>query len=597
MKFLTATATFGCLSRATLTFHDGLNTLTLPNEGGKSTWCVFLPTMLYGFPPRARDKRGEPAAKNRYRPRSGAAMEGLLTLEQAGRVLTLRRSSKGATLFGKFSAVYDDTGEPVPGLTGENCGELLCGVTREVFERTLLIRQTNLAVAQSPELEQRIASLLTTGEEGASFSEVEGRLRAWQRERRYHNSGTLPKLEAEDARLAGRLASLSGVWREYQGLEEELGSLRSALTEAENRSAGQAAAEIAELEERRRETLAELEEAERHVGDLEAASEDENDYVMADLEHDIALLDRARKVRTRGFLVFCAAALALALLLAASSLLPERFPTVSSSNLAAVLLALAFTAVIWFLFRWRGDKRDAADMEELEAILETRRATQGHDDTTLQAAYARQRAARQVLDLLASSRESLEAAVSSPEMQEIQRKLHQTESRLALLTGRLAELGDPAALEAEREGLQEQQAQGELEYGALTLALETLSAAEREMRAHFSPRLNRETTEIFTALTGGKYGRVTLDRSFAAETEETGSTILYSADYLSQGAADQLYLALRLALCRLVLPPETNSPLLLDDALATFDSARADLARRVLEDCADAAQVLLFTRT
>ncbi len=46
-----------------------------PNEGGKSTWSRFLPTMFYGLNTR---ERGPLADKNRFRPWSGALMQGQL---------------------------------------------------------------------------------------------------------------------------------------------------------------------------------------------------------------------------------------------------------------------------------------------------------------------------------------------------------------------------------------------------------------------------------------------------------------------------------------------------------------------------------------
>lgn len=51
-------------------------------------------------------------------------------------------------------------------------------------------------MGQTPELERRIAALVTTGEE-VSFSQTEGRLREWLRRRKYNNSGLIPKLERE----------------------------------------------------------------------------------------------------------------------------------------------------------------------------------------------------------------------------------------------------------------------------------------------------------------------------------------------------------------------------------------------------------------
>ena len=49
MKLLRLTATFGCLDHATLEFGPGLTLIEAPNGGGKSTWCAFLRTMLYGL--------------------------------------------------------------------------------------------------------------------------------------------------------------------------------------------------------------------------------------------------------------------------------------------------------------------------------------------------------------------------------------------------------------------------------------------------------------------------------------------------------------------------------------------------------------------
>ena len=45
---------------------------------------------------------------------------------------------------------------------------------------------------------------------------------------------------------------------------------------------------------------------------------------------------------------------------------------------------------------------------------------------------------------------------------------------------------------------------------------------------------------------------------------------------LSAGALDQLYLAVRLAICELVLPPEKQVPIVLDDALAKVDDLVAE---------------------
>ena len=66
--------------------------------------------------------------------------------------------------------------------------------------------------------------------------------------------------------------------------------------------------------------------------------------------------------------------------------------------------------------------------------------------------------------------------------------------------------------------------------------------------------LDDPSWDVLDRLTGGKYGKVTLDRDFDAAAEEAGELAPRPVLALSQGTADQLYLAVRLAICSLVLP-------------------------------------------
>ena len=111
----------------------------------------------------------------------------------------------------------------------------------------------------------------------------------------------------------------------------------------------------------------------------------------------------------------------------------------------------------------------------------------------------------------------------------------------------------------------------------------------------FFPELGRRAAEIFARLTGDRYTGVSLDRQFRLSAEPAGDAVFRDAALLSAGALDQLYLAVRLAICDLVLPPEKQAPLVLDDALASFDDARCAAALRYLKEAAGERQILLFT--
>ena len=77
--------------------------------------------------------------------------------------------------------------------------------------------------------------------------------------------------------------------------------------------------------------------------------------------------------------------------------------------------------------------------------------------------------------------------------------------------------------------------------------------------------------------------------SLPAREAETGLTRPLAA--LSRGTQDQAWLALRLAMTRLLLPEGT--PIVLDDALLTFDETRTRAALAVL--ALEGRQSLVFT--
>ena len=227
-------ATFGKLKGQTLELSDGLNIIEAPNETGKSTWCAFLSSMFYGV--NSRD-RGLMADKNRYAPWSGEAMAGRMDCKIGQREVTLVRDTKrpGAPM-ADLTAVWSGTGEPIPGITAQNCGEAILGVPREVFERSAFIRQAGLPIHQDPELEKRIAALISSGEEETSCSEAVEVLKKQLNRRRHNKTGQLPTLEAQlqekeqqlevlsdlEAQLAQAQHSAQSLERQVQSLEQEL---------------------------------------------------------------------------------------------------------------------------------------------------------------------------------------------------------------------------------------------------------------------------------------------------------------------------------------------------------------------------------------
>lgn len=174
-----------------------------------------------------------------------------------------------------------------------------------------------------------------------------------------------------------------------------------------------------------------------------------------------------------------------------------------------------------------------------------------------------------------------------------QARLADLDRQEALTRGELLTLGDRPALETRKEQLSTQLARRNKEYQAISLALDALHQANGQLQQRFAPELNRRSGEILSALTGGRYDTLILDRDFEAAARSTDSLLPHSTLALSRGTADQIYLAVRLAVCQLCLGEDDPSPLVLDDALLTFDDARMALAVDYLSHLD--RQVILFS--
>ena len=168
-------------------------------------------------------------------------------------------------------------------------------------------------------------------------------------------------------------------------------------------------------------------------------------------------------------------------------------------------------------------------------------------------------------------------------------------SRFDTLTGRIRSLDRSSDLQDQLAQKQEQLSALREEYDAIALAMEALEYANTTLQNRFSPALGARAAEIFSAITAGRYDRVLLSRDFSLSAEPAGDPVGRSIRLLSQGAADQLYLAVRLAICDMVLPEEKRVPLILDDALVSFDDDRLHAALDYLLAESETRQILLFS--
>lgn len=702
LKFLSAT--FGRLKNANLALSPGLNVIEAANESGKSTWMTFLRVMLYGLSTR---DRGPLADKHRYMPWDGSAMQGSMDLHADGQAITVTRATvRAAAPMGAFSACFTGTSTPVPLITSTTLGESLLGVPQEVFERSAFIRQSGVPIDHSPALEQRIAALITTGEEDTSYTDASDRLRRQLNRRRYHKTGQLPQLEAEISALEATLSEISAIEGSLRELEDEhdallqreaylhrqltlcdaaenarqlnrLNTARESLSAAKS-AYDNAAARVAQIPTRSdltgvasalsavqamdrsinaargrmQECAASLNQAEQQLAahplapqtPEEAAAEPVTDIPRPRLPIWLCILILLIAALAIPFLHLflrlpLTSAIGIALLTAGPALICTglitarrqgrweastaqkrriHLETVAEYTIlydAAKQENAAFRAASESYRSLAADQKMQLDrilafvhliapaetVAEAHRVIEKALALHTAGDNAEQ--YYRQEKLR--FELLAESMPAVSKLPDeAPELSrdEAERQLEPLTARLSELhraihtaQGRITALGDSVSLQDELCEKRAKLSALENEYSALTLASEVLSDANAALQKRFSPALGEKAAGIFTKLTRGKYNRVLLDRELTPSTREDGDMLTHTAAALSQGAADQLYLAVRLAICDMVLPREKRVPIFLDDALVTFDDARMAAALDYLVELSEERQILLFT--
>lgn len=708
MHILEMQAAYGRLRGDSLRLEPGLNLIYAPNESGKSTWCSFIRTMLYGLPTR---QSGPLADKNRFAPWTGEAMQGRMDLETDGRRWTVLRDTRRAGApMQNFACTYTGTAQPVPEVNGQNLGETLLGVPREVFQRSAFIGQSGLAVSQDPELERRIAALLSTGQEDVSYSESYDRLKKQLNRRRHNKTGLIPQLEQEQARLDEALRRQAELTAQLENAREQQCTAQTRVEDLEQRQAQWEALEKQEALRQWRETQEDLARRRQQLTALQQLDGDLPDRdTLARVQAQLELLEQAGGTLTQARriaqqrqtearetqeawsahplypndenqlrqqaeamtapagpgkalpiaagVLLCAAAAALALLPAPAKLIAAAIGAAAAVGLflyyvvsrrraaaAAQTVQTRKTALqrqTEEYLRLREDARQAEDAartaaasaegltQQLQGQLVTLlaqvqpfwpeangadgvrvaltaalRRREALDGAALQVQQAQIRCDAMSRHLpqppLPDPEETLPRPVLSREqinaaLPQIRNQLREARSRVDSLTGQLRTMDSPESLQAQRDQCTRRLEALQAEYDAIALAMEALTQANTVLQTRFSPALGAETARIFSAITGGRYDKVLLDRNLSLSAQPAGDAMPRALSLLSQGAGDQLYLAVRLAICRMVLPRDKAAPLILDDALANFDDQRLAAALDWLLEESRSRQILLFT--
>lgn len=658
LRILQANATYGKLNQAQLSLQSGLNVICAPNEGGKSTWSRFLLTMFYGLNTRQRgelaDKnRFQPWSGSPMQGRLELAVgEDVLTLSRrtqradspmgvfsctyAGTDTPARGLDAlrcGETLLGVPQSVYQrcafissgsmaidadaDLERRINALisTGEEKISFSQAETR--LKRQLHQRKYNRSGA-IPLLESEIASLSSAQAEVQDLAERETSLRQQLRQVQ-EEQVTLRAAQQQEAqqRIAEKQRLLQSLpdSAALQSINEQLGAVRSMgeqVQQARDAAAAQEQTIQAQLQELSRNPLHPMTKPE-----LEAQLQ-----IQPPAPPQVAqlLISLALGLCGGGFLWYEIGQSQLLWLCAACAV-----TALAAGNFLRLLIQrIRRQQVRRRELQRQEELRKLADsylpmlekLEEQRSLLQQRQQAVADSEQRLRATLADLLTVVQKWDVgvhaptdvrrfvqqMTQRREELTEEIRQAQADALHAQTPDADGsaarlqqQIAQVQGQLAALGGAEDAPQRIARKQEQLHRLQGEYDSLALALDVLRSANTTLQNRFSPELGRRAAEIFADMTGSPWSHILLDREFRLSAEAGSDPTRRSVQLLSSGTADQLYLAVRLAICEMVLPVEQNAPLILDDALLTFDDERLHKTLDYLVRLGEQRQILLFS--
>ena len=658
MQLLHANATYGKLDQARLDLQPGLNVICAPNEGGKSTWCRFLLAMFYGLNTRQRgdlaDKnRFQPWSGSLMQGKLELSVgDKELTLSRRTQrpdaplgVFSCTYSGTDTPVPGLDAARCGETLLGVPQSVYQRCafipsGSLAIDADADLERRISALISTGDEKISFSQVESRLKKQLRQRKYNRSGSiplleaEIAG-LRAAQQEAQTL-TGQLENLQqqlsqAREDQARRRQARLQVA---QEALREKERCLQALPDSSDLQRINQQLGAVRSLGDQ-------VQQAQEAVARQESAIEDQLRELNRNPLHPMtkAQLEAQLQIQPPAPPQVAQLLISLALGLCGGGFLWYEIdrPQVLWLCLACAVTALAAGNFLRLLIRrirlQQSRRRELSRQEELRKLaesylpaleeLEAQRAllrqkqqilsdgdrrlrTQLSDllsqvsrwDDSVQSAGDIRRFVRETAqnrDRLAQELHQAQTQLLQAQMSDADDTVTHLQQQIAQVQGRLDAGRDAQALGGQISRLEEELVRQQAEYDALQLSLDALQAANTTLQNRFSPELGRRAAEIFGDMTGSTWSHILLDREFHLSAESGSDPTRRSVQLLSAGTADQLYLAVRLAICEMILPPEQNPPLILDDALLTFDDARLSTTLNYLTRLGAQRQILLFT--
>lgn len=534
---------FGKFNNKEIDLKPGLNLVYGGNEAGKTTVKDFIVGMLYGI-----DKaRGLKARFDDYelrKPLSGRGFSGKAYIKKDDKSYFVERSFLRHNR--RVTAMDVATGRELDLRNTNTLQGTLFELDKNTYENTLCIGEHGAAPGKelASEMSNYLSNLATTGSADIDKDRAINRLK--NQKKKYD---TRPYKEKVDI--------VSDELLEFTKVDDELKEIRGKIADVEQEFAMETARRKREarklIETEKGTTYQENEELNESMDELAKRAVFLDADLIKDYKKELPLTDRVWFILLTGLFV-------VAVIAAMVYILPFE-SSVRQLFIICTILFVIVTIVegMYSKGMLNGEIYTPTEEDFKKMVYELERKQETYEEVEIDMSFAKEFADKKA-----------ELMVIEKQILDRKEKKRQLEEELSLANAKIAEL--------------------DRECHIINLAINTINQVSAEIHGDLGFLINDNISDIVSKITDGKYKDVRMDDKMHIMVKDADSYV--GIEYLSAGTIEQIYLAVRLSVARLLC--RDKMPLIIDDIFTAYDETRLVNTLDCLKTI-DTDQIILLT--
>ena len=596
---------FGKVSNKEIELKDNINIIYGKNESGKSTILKFISGMFYGV---SKNKNGKDISDfDRYKPWKKDEFSGKIkyTLDNGNSFEVYREFKKKSPII--YNNKMQDISKEFKIDKAKGIDFLVeqIGIDEDIFNSTAIIEQEGVRLNKTSQnnIVQKISNIVSSGDETISFKKTIDRINKEQTEKIGSDRTSQRPLNIVNERLEvlnSEKKELENYSLKFENLIQKIEEQKKTLKEEEEKL--QLLKNIKENFEKNKIKEAEINVNRKLIEDYEEKIMELSDKIDRNAKYSIK---NERKNNIISYIL---------ILMFLIISIPLFF--INKYFALVFLLVAIIIGIVCVISTYKFKKNKNMRVKELDnleqkinheiEILERNQEEQEDKIDEIEEKYNVELMNMNdsvrnkyigIVDLefiniaLEMNEEELLVAVSNKEnrINSLKFNLQSSQIEINNMNEKLNNLSD---LEEEIVNLNEKKEELIKLNNSFNIAKECMELAYEKIRNSVSPKFTNNLSNIIEKISNGKYSKVNFNDEEGL-TIETDSGTYISAERLSTGTIDQMYLSLRLSTIDEI--SNESIPIILDETFAYFDNTRLANILKFIDEKFKNNQIIIFT--